>query len=972
MIANEIIIPILLTLLWFDLSKGGYTRRMLRARRIITLVVMALGYYSFERLGNRVSLASLGLLSLAGMAQMAPALLGGLYWKNANRIGVITGMTIGLVVWGYTLLLPVLVQSGLLSPTLMTRGPFGMLWLLPQAPFGLHVADPLTQGVVLSLGLNIVAYSGLSHFIPQRVVERIQASLFVESGGSTLPSINRPWLGAASVRDLKALCRRFLGKMHVEQAFERFAQRHPWPITDQTLASIDMLQFSEGLLASAIGASSARLVMNAALSKRGIRLSDVVSIVDEASQVLEFNRSLLQSTVDNVQHGISVIDHSLNLVVWNRRYIELFDFPDNLIRVGTPIERILRYNAYHREYGPGDSEEHVSQMLANLHSGKPHRYLRYRQDGTVLDIHGSPMTGGGFVYTFHDITQQKRTEEALIRSESNIRIYTDNVPAPIAYFDTQCHYLFTNRAYETGMGIDRTDAIGKMAKEVLPPSAWRERAPWVARALAGERVHFELAVERPDGQPRYMLATYTPHFNSAGRVLGFFSLYQDITERRAAEIALKETNEHLEERVRERTSRLQQLNEALQQENEVRALAEQALRQAKQLAETANTSKTRFLAAASHDLLQPLNAARLFTSALSHQLDQSEHAQTLTHIDASLQSAEELLSTLLDISKLDSGALTPRRKVFALSDILRPLKAQFEVIAAKRGLDLSVVDTSAVVDSDPQMLRRIVQNLMSNALRYTEEGRVLVGCRHAGGAIRIEVWDTGPGIPLEKQKEIFEEFRRLDSQSRHAESEKGLGLGLSIAERMAKVLNHRLTLHSALGHGTVFKVTVPHRKDATLEVHGVTAQGTVVRPATRNRLQGARILCIDNERMTLEGMKAMLSGWECDVYTAATIGGARSVLRNMDGDPDIILADYHLSNSVTGLMALDTLGQQLVSEVPGIVITADRTEEVAETVKRAGYHLINKPVKPATLRALLTRTLQARRASDREGSAEER
>lgn len=965
MLSNEVVIPILLKLRWFDLSKGGYTRRVLRARRAIILLVVALGYWCSCLLNSHISLASLGLLALAGMSQMIPAVIGGLYWKHGNRIGVAIGILLGLIVWGYTLLLPTLVQAELLPSTLLTDGPLGLHWLRPLAPFGLRFADPLTQGVLLSLGLNIAAYIGMSQLTSQRVVERIQASLFVESAGTMPPSINRPWLGAASVRDLKVLCRRFLDKAQVEQAFERFAQRHPWPMTDQTLASIDMLQFSEGLLASAIGSSSARLVMNSALSKRGIELSDVVSIVDEASQVLEFNRSLLQSTVDNLQQGISVIDHNLNLVVWNRRYLELFDFPDNLIRVGTPIERIFRYNAYNREYGPGDSEEHVAQMLANLESCKPHHYLRYRQDGTVLDIHGSPMPGGGFVYTYQNITQQKRTEEALIRSESNIRIYTDNVPALIAYFDTQCHYLFTNRAYETGMGVDRTEAIGKQAKDILPPYAWREREPWMMRALAGERVSFELAVEEPTGQLRHMLATYTPHFNSAGRVLGFFALYQDITERRLAEIALKETNEHLEERVRERTSRLQQLNEALQQENEVRARAEKALRQAKQVAETANASKTRFLAAASHDLLQPLNAARLFTSALNQQLEHSEYAQTLSHIDASLQSAEELLSTLLDISKLDAGALTPRRKVFALSDILRPLKAQFEVIAADRGLDLAVVDTSAVVDSDPQMLRRIVQNFLSNALRYTEQGRVLLGCRHVGDQIRIEVWDTGPGIPKSKQKEIFEEFRRLDSQSRHAESEKGLGLGLSIAERMANVLEHELTLNSEVGRGTVFRVTVPYKRGVKVETHEEQAQ-RARRPASRNRLQGTRILCIDNERITLEGMKAMLSGWECDVYTATSIGGARSILRNMDGDPDVILADYHLSNDVTGLMALDTLGQQVESEVPGIVITADRTEEVAETVKRAGYHLINKPVRPATLRALLTRTLQARRASDRQ------
>lgn len=290
------------------------------------------------------------------------------------------------------------------------------------------------------------------------------------------------------------------------------------------------------------------------------------------------------------------------------------------------------------------------------------------------------------------------------------------MPALIAYFDKECRYLFTNRAYEQAFGIDRNAVIGKRVQEVVNDAMARERAPWIERALAGERVSFEVSLRLPEGR-RYMLVTYTPHFGDSGAILGFFALYQDITERRRAEIALKETNETLEERVRERTLALSEANAALRQENRVRAEAEQALRQAKQLAEDANASKTRFLAAASHDLLQPLNAARLFTSALSQEMDASDMKRTIGHIDNSLQAAEELLSTLLDISKLDAGALTPRRTHFALADIIRPLRAEFEVMAEDRGLDLVVVPTGAWVDSDPQMLRRIVQNFLSNADR---------------------------------------------------------------------------------------------------------------------------------------------------------------------------------------------------------------------------------------------------------------
>ncbi|MGL6251955.1 MAG: ATP-binding response regulator, partial [Billgrantia desiderata] len=228
----------------------------------------------------------------------------------------------------------------------------------------------------------------------------------------------------------------------------------------------------------------------------------------------------------------------------------------------------------------------------------------------------------------------------------------------------------------------------------------------------------------------------------------------------------------------------------------------------------------------------------------------------------------------------------------------------------------------------------------------------------------IEVWDSGPGIPESKQAEIFQEFRRLDQASRHKESEKGLGLGLSIADRMSRVLDHPIRVFSREGIGTMFSVSVP-----VVAPRSESEQAEEAASSRRvgNKLVGTRVLCIDNETLILEGMKAMLSGWGCEVYTATTIGGAKSVLRNLDGEPDAILADYHLDNEVTGLMALEALSERLESAVPGIVITADRTEEVAEVIRRSGYHLLQKPVRPAALRALLTRTLQASRAARQEG-----
>ncbi|HAO00416.1 MAG TPA: hybrid sensor histidine kinase/response regulator, partial [Halomonas sp.] len=401
-------------------------------------------------------------------AQFAPALIGGLYWKRGNRLGVIVGMNVGFAIWAYSLLMPAMINAGVLPQAWLAGGPLGLNWLSPTALFGLNMGDAFTHGVMLSLGVNLFCYIFVSQITSQRVVERIQASLFVDSVETRQTSVNRPWTGATTVGDLKVLCERFLGAGQVDRAFDDYARRAGKPLDDGTRASIDVIQFTERFLASVLGASSARIVVNSALQGRGIGISDVISIVDEASQVLEFNRALLQATIENINQGISVVDQNLRLVVWNQRYLELFRFPDHIIRVGAPMDRIFRYNAHNGEYGPGDPEEHVQLLLDNIRDGQPHRYVRYRQDGSVLEVQGNPMPGGGFVYTYQDITQQKRIEEALIRSENNIRIYTDNVPALIAYFDKESRYLFTNRAYEQAFNIDRNAVIGRRYEDVLP------------------------------------------------------------------------------------------------------------------------------------------------------------------------------------------------------------------------------------------------------------------------------------------------------------------------------------------------------------------------------------------------------------------------------------------------------------------------------------------------------------------------
>jgi signal transduction histidine kinase len=402
---------------------------------------------------------------------------------------------------------------------------------------------------------------------------------------------------------------------------------------------------------------------------------------------------------------------------------------------------------------------------------------------------------------------------------------------------------------------------------------------------------------------------------------GFVAVYTDVTERLRAAEALRAANESLEEKIDERT---------------------EALAAAKAEAERANRGKTRFMAGVGHDLLQPLQAARLFLSALGERVDDTAVGQ----IDASLHSVEHLLGELLEVSKLDSGVTTPGIEDFRLADVLDPLGAEFALLARRHGLELRLVPTSVAVRSDPAFLRRILQNFLVNAVRYTPTGRILVGCRRRGGSVSIEVWDTGVGIPEDKLHEIFVEFHQLDGAS--AARGQGLGLGLAIVERLAGLLHHPLEVRSRPGRGSGFAVRVP------------LAAAPVVRPRRESRAHsftGTLVLLIENEPAIAAAMTDLLGNWSCRVAAAAH---AEAALAALDGEaPDVVLSDFHLDHG-TGIEALARIRERLGYLPPAAIITADRNPELGALVAAAGARLLHKPVRPGALRALLAQLLAER------------
>jgi len=797
MVSNDIVVPMVLKRREaFATGSGDVAMLLLSARRIAIVAILLLAYFYYRFAGD-AQLASIGLLSFAAVAQLAPAFFGGLIWRRGTARGAIAGMSVGILAWGYTLLLPSFADAGLVGGGILARGPFGLALLKPHALLGLDL-PPLVHGVIWSLALNVAAYIALSLARAPASIERLQADLFVPPDLAPMAPSFLLRRSSVTVGELTATVARYLGEERTRTSFDSFAATRHISLAPEAQADFGLLRHAEHLIASAIGAASSRLVLSLLLRRSTVSTEDALKLLDDASAALHYNREILQTALDHVRQGIAVFDKSMHLVCWNRQFGDVLGLPRELVRLGIGLDEILRFNAATGAFGPGRAEALIDERLAGYVGGEP--YLeRFPDRGLVIEVRANRMPGGGTVTTFTDITPSVEAAEAL------------------------------------------------------------------------------------------------------------------------------------ERRVQERTSELKLLNDELAR--------------AKAVADDANISKTRFLAAASHDILQPLNAARLYvTSLVERQAGGGEAARLASHVDASLEAVEEIIGALLDISRLDTGALKPEIARFRVDEVLRQLELEFAPLAREKGLRLVFVPCSLTVRSDRRLLRRLLQNLVSNAVKYTTQGRVLVGCRRRGANLRVDIYDTGIGIPRSKQRIVFTEFHRLDQGAKVA---RGLGLGLSIVERIARVLDHKVDLASTVGRGSHFSVEVPLAPAATqLRGRGEPA------PLDLGQLTGMAVLCIDNDAKILDGMAALLGGWGCRVIAATDVAAAAAALREEPTVPAGLLVDYHLDHG-DGIAAIAELRQTFGAELPAILVTADRTAGVRDAAHAHRIQVVNKPIKPAALRALL-------------------
>lgn len=405
--------------------------------------------------------------------------------------------------------------------------------------------------------------------------------------------------------------------------------------------------------------------------------------------------------------------------------------------------------------------------------------------------------------------------------------------------------------------------------------------------------------------------------------------------------SLFETAIALDHQVRDRTHQLREVLHSIERANE-------DLYRAKQQAEAASSLKSSVLISVTHDLLQPLNAARLTLSALTEMMESQEAGLLIDQVDRSLVTLEDMLRSLLEIAKLDAGALRPDVRPLALAPLFEQLRNEFAPIAARQGLSLRIRTSPVAVSSDAMMLRRILQNLLANAIRYTRSGGIVMGCRRRNNGICVQVSDTGPGIAPAQQEAIFREFQRGEVS---ATDQAGFGLGLSIVRRFATVLGHGVRLSSQIGRGSTFALEL---EPADLADVGDEVQEAKLAERQYGGLEGAKILLVENDPSGSEAMAALLEGWGCDVAITRSAADALLRLSELGGAPDAVIADLHLDHGESGLAAVADIRQQLKLDVPAMIITADYSENAAKEASRHGLELLKKPIKPAEMRALLS------------------
>jgi PAS domain S-box-containing protein len=497
-----------------------------------------------------------------------------------------------------------------------------------------------------------------------------------------------------------------------------------------------------------------------------------------------------------------------------------------------------------------------------------------------------------------------------------LKLLADSMPGLVSYIGADLKYRYMNRAYHDWFGLDPDTSVGKTPRDVATEKGFKAFEPHFNRALAGERLVYEETVEFRHGGARAVRGYLVPDRGADGQVHGVFSFTADITRQRETEDALRRAHRDAMDAVR---------------------------------------AKSQFLAAASHDLRQPLHAMALFITALARRVKDPEGVEIVESLRVAVDSMRAMFQALVDISKLDAGATTPAPKEFPIADVLAKMRADFTPQAESKGIAFAVLDCTATVRTDPALLESMLRNLVHNAVKFTQRGKVLVGCRRRGSALRLDVIDTAGGIAAEQLETIFDEFRRL--QPGRKTGTEGLGLGLAIVRRLSRLLELPVTVRSEVGRGTRFSIELPLAAAAKTE----SAAAAAAPEAEAAVLAGAKILAVDDDEMVRGAVARILSDWGCIVETA---GSPAEALARIDLDgfrPDLLLVDYNLGAPMDGLALVETIGQHLPKRPPAILVTGATDADAILRFESSGHAWLAKPVESAQLHRTVSYLLERTR-----------
>ena len=660
-------------------------------------------------------------------------------------------------------------------------------------------------------------------------------------------------------------------------------------------------------------------------------LNDSNAKLARATEEAELARANLANAIETVQEGFALFDAGDRMVMCNSRFGKHMRDIHHLFRPGLTFEDYVRLVSESPYLSLPEDQTPAAWGAQRMARHKDnHVVFNARMAGSRwLQVSEHRTPDGGTVILQTDVTDMVRLErqerERLLDDQAKlIRATLEHLAQGVCIFDRFGRLVGWNRRagellsipiHRFHLGAYFSTLYDRVRTELRFEDAVDEDfvERWVATPGRRMPLSFEIAL----GSRR--LDVFAQQMPDEGFVMSF----TDVTAERAAVQAAREANETLERRVADRTLELED------------ALAE---------AERANASKSRFVAAASHDLLQPLSAAKLYVASLETEPDAPDIAERLAKASSALVSVEHILAALLDISKLDSGRAAVHVAPVRLDHLLGQLHDEMGPIAAQKGLDFRLVPTSAVVQSDASYLRRILQNLISNAIRYTATGRVLVGARHRGDRIRVEVWDTGPGIPENQQEQVFQEFHRLNASASPAD---GMGLGLAIVERACRLLRHRLELRSAVGRGTLFRVELP-----LLPAAGSLPERAAAAPLAEAGPLNRIVLLIENDADLRHAITITLEGWGMDVLACPSLAEAEALLDEIDIAPDVVIADYQLDDGALGTEAIARLHRRC-GPLPACVISANRSTALTAACAELGAALFHKPLDPVELRRFL-------------------